>query len=257
MPQNSIPTGEPPRQVDRKNSLTASFNHAINGFLHSFRMERNMRTHVIVALIVIVAALVTHVTRFEMIALAIVIAFVFFAEMFNTAIEAVVDLIVGREYNELAKTAKDVSAGAVLVAAMCALVVGYLVFFRKVYSLPSAGVHYVNHLPAYLTFAALLLVFLAVIVMKSRFIKRGGTYVQGGMPSGHTAIAFSMFTAIAFVSGNPVATTFAAVLAMLVAESRMETHVHTFSEVVIGALLGVVITVLVFQAAQAALEMDL
>lgn len=216
-----------------------------------------MRYHVVAALIVIIAALLTHVTRFEMIALIIVIAFVFFAEMFNTAIEAVVDLIVGREYSELAKTAKDVSAGAVFVAAMSSLVVGYLVFFRKVYGYAAAGVSYVTHLPAYITFAALLLVFLAVIVMKSRFIKRGGTYVQGGMPSGHTAIAFSMFTAIAFVSGNPVATTFAAVLAMLVGESRMETRVHTFSEVVIGALLGVVITVLVFEAAQAALELDL
>lgn len=218
-------------------------------------MERNMRYHVVAAVLVIVAALVTHVTRFEIIALTIVIAFVFFGELFNTAIEAVVDLIVGREYNELAKTAKDVSAGAVLVAALCALVVGYLVFFRKVYGLPSMGLQYVNHLPAYITFAALLLVFLSVIIMKSRFIKRGGTYVQGGMPSGHTALAFSLFTAVAFVSGNPVATTFAAVLAMLVGESRMETRVHTFSEVVIGALLGVVITVLVFEAAQAALEL--
>lgn len=220
-------------------------------------MERNMRYHVVAAVIVIVAALITHVTRFEMIALTLVIAFVFFAEMINTAIEAVVDLVVGRQYNELAKTAKDVSAGAVLVAAMSSLVIGYLVFFRKVYDLASAGVRYANQLPAYLTFAALLLVFLGVIIMKSRFIKRGGTYIQGGMPSGHTAIAFSLFTAIAFVSGNPVATTFAAVLAMLVGESRMETRVHTFSEVVIGALLGVVVTVLVFEAATAALELDL
>lgn len=238
-------------------SFASSLNHAINGFLHSFKMERNMRNHVIAAVIVIVAALLTHVTRFEMIALVIVIAFVFFAELMNTAIEAVVDLVVGRAYSELAKTAKDVSAGAVLVAAMSSLVVGYLVFFRKLYSLPSIGIQYVNHLPAYLTFAALLLVFLGVIILKSRFIKRGGTYVQGGMPSGHTAIAFSLFTAVAFVSGNPVATTFAAVLAMLVGESRMETRVHTFSEVVIGALLGVVLTVLVFEAAQAALGLEL
>ena len=245
------------RPGSRAVSLTASVNHAINGVLHSFKMERNMRNHVVAAVLVIVTALVTHVTRFEMIALVIVIAFVFSAELFNTAVEAVVDLVVGRTYSELAKTAKDVSAGAVLIAAMSSLVVGYLVFFRKIYNLPSVGLHYVNQLPAYLTFAALLLVFLGVIILKSRFIKRGGTYVQGGMPSGHTAIAFSLFTAVAFVSGNPVATTFAAVLAMLVGESRMETHVHTFSEVVIGALLGVVLTVLVFETAQAALELNL
>lgn len=163
--------------------LASSFNHAINGFLHSFKMERNMRYHVVAAILVIVAGLITHITRYEMIALVIVIAFVFFAEMFNTAVEAVVDLVVGREYNELAKTAKDVSAGAVFVAAMCALFVGYLVFFRKIYNVASESVNYLKNFPAYVTFAALLLVFLAVIIMKSRFIKRGGTYVQGECPA--------------------------------------------------------------------------
>ena len=250
-------TEQAPRRMPPKSKhpkLGASFNHAINGFLHSFKMERNMRYHVIASIVVILAALLTHVTRYEMIALALVISFVFFAELFNTAIEALVDLVVHREYNETAKTVKDVSAGAVFVAAMCALVVGYLVFFRKVYSMAWETVNSLTNLPAYITFAALLLVFLGVIIMKSRFIKRGGTYVQGGMPSGHTAFAFSLFTAIAFVSANPVATTFAAVLAMLVAESRIETRVHNFSEVVMGALLGVVITVLVFEVTQYAFE---
>ena len=92
-----------------------------------------------------------------------------------------------------------------------------------------------------------MLVFVAVIVMKSRFMKKGGNYIQGGMPSGHTAFAFALFTAIAFVSADPVASTFAAVLALIVAESRMETKVHTFAEVLVGALMGVVITVLVFE----------
>ena len=198
-------------------------------------------------MVVIVAALVTQVTRFEMIALVLVIAFVFFAELFNTAVEAVVDIATGHEYNELARLAKDVSAGAVLVAAASALVVGYLVFFRKLYTISYSAVSYINNLPAYITFIALMLVFVAVIFIKSRSMKRGGNYVQGGMPSGHTAFAFSLFTAIAFVSGDAVASTFAAVLALIVAESRMETKVHTFAEVLVGALMGIVITVLVFQ----------
>ena len=70
------------------------------------------------------------------------------------------------------------------------------------------------------------------------------------MPSGHTAFAFALFTAIAFVSGDPVSSTFAAVLALIVAESRMETKVHTFAEVLVGALLGVVITVLMFEISE-------
>ncbi len=230
-----------------KKSLLGSFNHAINGFLQSFKMERNMKIHVALAAVVTVTALLTQVTRFEMIALVLVIAFVFFAELFNTAVEAVVDIATKGEYNELARIAKDVAAGGVFVAAMSALVVGYLVFFRKLYTLSYASVSYINNLPAYITFAVLMLVFVAVIVMKSRFMKKGGNYIQGGMPSGHTAFAFALFTAIAFVSADPVASTFAAVLALIVAESRMETKVHTFAEVLVGALMGVVITVLVFE----------
>lgn len=233
-----------------KKSLINSFNHAINGFLQSFKMERNMKIHVALAVVVTVTAILTQVTRFEMIALVLVIAFVFFAELFNTAIEATVDIASNGQYNELARLAKDVAAGAVLVAAACALSVGYLVFFRKLYTISYASINAINNLPAYITFAALLLVFVAVIVMKSRFMKKGGNYVQGGMPSGHTAFAFALFTAIAFVSGDPVASTFAAVLALIVAESRMETKVHTFAEVLVGALMGIVLTVLVFEVGE-------
>ena len=233
-----------------KKSLMSSFNHAINGFLQSFKMERNMKIHVALAVVVTVTAVISQVTRFEMIALAMSIAFVFFAELFNTAIEATVDLATRGEYNELARLAKDVAAGAVLVAAASALAVGDMVFFRKLYTLSYASVSFINNLPAYITFAALMLVFIAVIFMKSRFMKKGGNYVQGGMPSGHTAFAFALFTAIAFVSGDPVTSTFAAVLALIVAESRMETKVHTFAEVLVGALLGVVITVLMFEISE-------
>jgi diacylglycerol kinase (ATP) len=230
-------------------SLINSFNHAINGFLHSFKMERNMKIHVVLAAVCIFAALITHVTRFEMIALVLVIAFVFFAELFNTAIEAAVDIATKKEYNELAKKAKDVSAGGVLVAAVCALVVGYLVFFRKIYALAPVSLSYINGLPAYLTLAALLLVFIGVIVMKSRFIKKGGNYVQGGMPSGHTAFAFAIFVAIAFVS-QVLSRHYFFFMALIVAESRMETKVHTFAEGIMGVLMGIVITVVVFQVAQ-------
>ncbi len=234
-----------------KKSIINSFNHAISGVIHSFKMERNMKIHVALAVLVIVAALITNITRFEMIALTISIAFVFFAELFNTSVEAVVDILMEKKYSELAKIAKDVSAGGVLIAAFNALIVGFLVFFRKLYNLSFfSTINLLSNMPAYVMFAALLIVFVAVILIKSRSIKRGGSYVQGGMPSGHTAFAFSLFTAIAFVTLDPVATTFAAMMALIVAESRMETKVHTFAEVAIGGLLGIVITVIVFKLAQ-------
>lgn len=69
------------------------------------------------------------------------------------------------------------------------------------------------------------------------------------MPSGHTALAFSLFTSIALVGRDPVVTSFSAIMAVIVAESRLETNVHTFKEVAFGALLGILITVILFQLA--------
>jgi diacylglycerol kinase (ATP) len=223
-----------------------SFNHAISGIMQAFKLEKNMRIHFTIMVAVIVTAVVVHVTRFEMIALVLAIAFVLFAELLNTAVEAVCDLIT-KEYNEFAKIAKNVAAGAVLITAGTAIVVGYLVFYRKFSNFAFLSLSHFNDLPAHITFASLIILFVAVILLKSRSIKKRGTYVQGGMPSGHTAFAFSLFTAITLVTADPVAASFSAVMALIVAESRMETKVHTFMEVAMGALLGILITVIVFQ----------
>lgn len=223
-----------------------SFNHAISGIMQAFKLEKNMRVHFVIMVAVIVTAVVVHVTRFEMIALVLAIAFVLFAELLNTAVEAICDLIT-KEYNEFAKIAKNVAAGAVLISAATAVAVGYLVFYRKINNFSFVSLRYLNDLPAHITFASIVIVFVVVIIIKSRFVKKRGTYVQGGMPSGHTAFAFSLFCAIALATRDPIASSFSAVIAFIVAESRMETKVHTFMEVAMGALLGILITVIVFQ----------
>lgn len=223
-----------------------SFNHAISGIVESFKLERNMRIHFTVAVVVIVAAVLTHVTRVELIELVLCIAFVIFAEMINTAVEAVCDML-SSEYNEFARIAKNVSAGAVLVAAGASVIVGYLVFYKKLYSLSVVSIDYISNLPVHLTFAALGVLLFVVVLIKSITTKKRGTYVQGGMPSGHTAFAFALVTSIALLSSEIVPAVFAAIIAIIVAESRMETKVHTIAEVLIGALLGVVITIVVFK----------
>ena len=207
-----------------------------------------MRTHVIVATLVVIAGVVTHCTRYEMIALALTITFDFFAELINTAVEAVVDLIT-EKYNEYAKIAKNVAAGAVLLAAVNSLIVGYLVFYRKLSS--ARGVFLsmettIQNLPAHVIFASMFLVCVCVIIIKAKSTKRKGSYIHGGMPSGHTALAFALFAAMALVGRDTVITSFACIMAVLVAESRMETNVHTFSEVAAGAIIGVLITILLF-----------
>jgi diacylglycerol kinase (ATP) len=104
-----------------------SFNHAVNGITYATRTQRNMRAHFIVALLVLIAALLLRLDRYYVVALIITIAFVLSLELINTSVEAIVDLLTVA-HHPLAKTAKDTAAGAVLVASIAAVFVGYLVF---------------------------------------------------------------------------------------------------------------------------------
>lgn len=89
---------------------------------------------------------------------------------------------------------------------------------------------------------------LLVIVVKAKTTKRHGSYIHGGMPSGHTALAFSLFMSMALTGRDPIVTMFAAIMAVIVAESRLETNVHTFTEVAAGALIGILVTAILFSA---------
>src|SRR5215813_3176004 len=111
-------------------SIIESFNYAFEGIIHVLRTQRNMRIHFAVAVAVLVVAIATDVTKLELIALLLAIAFVLIAEMINTAIEGAIDVATS-SFDPMAKLAKDIAAGAVLIAAINAVAVGYLVFSGK------------------------------------------------------------------------------------------------------------------------------
>lgn len=91
-----------------------------------------MRYHFLAALGLLVAVLFLRVTPLEFTLLAVSVAFVLFAELMNTAVEAVVDLV-SPGYHPLAKIAKDVAAGGVLTAAIGAAVMGYLILSKYIF----------------------------------------------------------------------------------------------------------------------------
>ncbi len=106
-----------------------SFRYAVTGIVHSVLSERNIRIHLVVALYVLYFSRFYSLSRAEYILLLLTICFVIATEMLNTAIETVVDLVT-EAYARLAKIAKDVAAGAVLVAAFSAVAVGVMLFFN-------------------------------------------------------------------------------------------------------------------------------
>ncbi len=218
-----------------------SMNYALSGIIHAFKTEKNMKIHFAVALVVIISSILLHVTRFELIAIVISITLVMLAELLNTAVEAIVDLITS-EYHELARIAKNVAAGAVVLTAVNALVVGYLVFFRKISSFRLTSLTYFSDLSAHITFASLAVVVAVVVALKSRQAAKNVNYLQGGLPSGHTAIAFALFMAVTLISNQIIVSMVTLILALIVAESRLETKVHSVWEVVLGAFIGIAVT---------------
>ena len=101
----------------------AGFGHAFSGLRYALRTQRNMRVHVIIALVVIIASILLHLSPVEFALIFIAITGVFIAEMFNTVMELCVDLA-SPQYHPLAKIAKDVAAGAVLANAILSVVIG-------------------------------------------------------------------------------------------------------------------------------------
>jgi diacylglycerol kinase (ATP) len=206
-----------------------------------------MRIHFLVAIGVLVAALWVGVDRFELIALLISISFVLIAEMINSAIEQAID-VATTSFDPLAKLAKDVAAGAVLIASVNAVAVGYLVFSHEIGGGASNAFERLHDAPVKLTLIALLLTVLIVIATKA-FTGRG-TPLRGGLPSGHAAVAFAGWMAATYLVGAHdrfLVSTIMLIMALLVAQTRVESGIHSALEVTYGGLLGALVTLCVFQ----------
>lgn len=115
-------------------NLLSSFSFAFQGIVYAVRQERNMRIHLTVALLVIVASLYFQIDKWEWMFVFAAVFLVLIMEMINTALERVVDLSTGK-YHHLAHTAKNVAAGAVLFAAFFAITVAGLVFWDRLRAL--------------------------------------------------------------------------------------------------------------------------
>jgi diacylglycerol kinase (ATP) len=231
-----------------RTTLLQSFNHAFEGLVFAFRNQRNVRVHFGLALLVLVASLFFELSRVELLAVFAAVTFVLVAEMFNTALEAAIDLFTD-EHDPRAKVAKDLAAGGVLVAAVNALLVAYFVFADKAADLSLNLLSVVRRTPSHLTFVAFLIVVLLVIVLKATGGR--GTPLSGGLPSGHAGLAFAGWAAVTLISADTshgvLLSAVAFIMAALTAQGRVEAGIHSFLEVVLGAVLGVVVTVLLFQ----------
>jgi diacylglycerol kinase (ATP) len=234
--------------VRSRGNLLQSFNWAFSGIVHALRGQRNLKIHFVVALVVLIAALFYNLSRLEILMLLVAISFVLISEMFNTAIERAIDMITS-ETDPRARIAKDVAAGAVLVATVNALAVAYLVFYDKIAGTPYTVLEKLRRSPIDVTVVALVIVVLVAIAVKA-FVGRG-TAFHGGLPSAHAAVAFAGWVAVTFVASRtayalPISA-IALLMAILTSQSRVQANIHSTLEVVLGAMLGIVVALVVFR----------
>lgn len=228
------------KERERDRRIIDSFNFAIEGLTAAIRNEKHMKVHIIASIIIVILAIVTNASKVEILIISLSVSFVIITELMNTSVEALVDMV-SPERHPLAKLAKDVAAGAVLVAAINALCVGYLLFYDKLLDIFDSKdmLHTIAARKGNVSILIIILVAILVIIIKSLFNK--GTPLEGGMPSGHSAIAFAVFGILLYMTSDIRILGLAFFMALLVAQSRVKAGIHSFKEVLAGGLLGFVV----------------
>jgi diacylglycerol kinase (ATP) len=221
-----------------------STNHAIEGILHAAKTQRHMRYHFYTAILILIVSFSIGISWAEVVILITLSIIVLSVEMLNSALETITDILF-REYDEKAKRIKDMAAGAVLITAIGAAVIGFVILFEPVKNFFYNGLNIAKHAKSDVAVVSLIVVLIMVVLTKSFFGK--GKPLRGGMPSGHAAISFSMWVAVTMISESFIPSLLVFFMAVIIAQSRVSTGAHRPLEVIVGALLGIALTFMLFK----------
>ena len=221
-----------------------SANHAIEGILHASKTQRHMRYHLYAAIFILLLGFVLGISWSDFALLIILSIVVLSVEMLNTTIEVITDVLF-KEYDIKAKEIKDIAAGAVLITALGAVIIGYGVLYEPVKEFFQTGLNIAKHSESDVAVVAIIIVLILVVITKAFFGK--GEPLRGGLPSGHAAVSFSIWTSVVLISESFTPSLLVLIMAIIIAQSRVSVGIHTPWEVVLGALLGTTVTFLLFK----------
>ncbi|MBE9531712.1 MAG: diacylglycerol kinase, partial [Proteobacteria bacterium] len=221
----------PAPEIKKPKNMIDSLGFCIEGIILGFKTEKHIRYHFVTAFVALIASLIFKLPATEFALLAVSIVILLFAEMVNTALEEVVNLL-EENYNIRAKNAKDLAAGAVLVSSAALIIVVFIIFFKYIFGPMELAIRDAREFSGHLALITLLLVLISVVASKASFGR--GRPLHGGMPSGHAAVAFSLWISVSLISLNPTVVIITLIMALLISLSRLTGRIHSPFEIFMG-----------------------
>lgn len=240
------------KHTKNKTFFTA-MGHAMDGVIRAFKTERNLRIDYIIGLFVLISSLFFDFTKTEFACLCLTIGFVIFAEMINSTVEYIVDLVTDK-YDDRAKAAKDIAAGGVLIAACVAVVVAYFLFADKLYNATTAVLNSVLSSKLHVLFTITFAVILLAVILKG-MLGKGDSYSKA-YPSARVTLAFALTTYVYLITKSIFVGAVSLILSIMIAQIRIENTKIRPIYMIISAILGILVVLIVYQLVLTAPELS-
>lgn len=229
------------RQIQR---LINSSNYAIEGILYAIQTERHVKIHLIAAFTVLVFAFAIGIQKNDFIDVVLICCIVIVAEMFNTAIEVIVDMV-SPHHSEGARIAKDIAAGAVLICAIAAVVIGYIIFYPYFCNIYLNGFKLASHYGEYVAVLSFMVVMIIIVAIK---IYVGHEHpLRGGGASGYAALSFSAWVSLVIMIPQHWIGWILLIPILGISSQRLYKKLHSPLEVLVGILIGSTVTFFLFK----------
>jgi len=231
-------------KVTKNKTWFSATKNALNGIIQAFKTERNLRIDYILGVLVFCTSFFFDFTKTEFAALCLTIGFVIFAEMINSTVEYMVDLLTDK-YDERARAAKDIAAGGVLIAAAVAVLNAYFLFIDKIKDASTIMLEKILSSNTHILVAILFVVVLFVVILKGIFSKERN-YVKS-FPSARIVISYGLATYLLIITQNLIVGAVSFVLCFMISQLKRENDKITTSYVILSALLGILLVLIVYQ----------
>lgn len=236
---------EDKEKIIKKNKTFASaIGHAIDGVIRAFKTERNLRIDYVIGMMVLIVSIFFNFTKTEFACICLTIGFVIFAEMINSTVEYMVDLMTDK-YDDRAKAAKDIAAGGVLIASCVSVVVAYFLFVDKISNATVAVISSILNSKLHILFTIIFGVGILTIILKGIFGK-DEDYAHSG-PSLRIALAFALTTYSYIITRSLIVCGIAFVLTIFISSSHIKDKKNKLIYTLISASIGILLVLIIYQ----------